>query len=43
MRRPMIAGNWKLHKTLEESSTLVTELIPAVADNQNVDIVVAPV
>ena len=43
MRRPMIAGNWKLHKTLEESSSLVAELIPAVADNKNVDIVVAPV
>ncbi|MCK4508296.1 MAG: triose-phosphate isomerase [Desulfuromonadales bacterium] len=43
MRKPMIAGNWKLHKTLEESSSLVAELIPAVADNQNVDIVVAPV
>jgi triosephosphate isomerase len=39
----MIAGNWKLHKTLEESSSLVADLIPAVADNHNVDIVVAPV
>ncbi len=43
MRKPMIAGNWKLHKTLEESSKLVTELIPDVADNRNVEIVVAPV
>lgn len=43
MRRPMIAGNWKLHKTLEESSSLIAELIPAVANNHNVDIVVAPV
>jgi len=43
MRKPMIAGNWKLHKTLAESSNLVAELIPAVADNQSVDIVVAPV
>ena len=43
MRKPMIAGNWKLHKNLAESSTLVAELIPAVADNQSVDIVVAPV
>jgi triosephosphate isomerase len=39
----MIAGNWKLHKTLEESSRLVAELIPDVADNRNVEIVVAPV
>ena len=43
MRKPMIAGNWKLHKTLEESSTLVAELILAVANNQKVEIVVAPV
>jgi len=43
MRKPMIAGNWKLHKTLEESSTLVSELILGVADNSNVEIVVAPV
>jgi triosephosphate isomerase len=43
MRKPMIAGNWKLHKTLEESSNLVSELIPGVADNRNVEIVVAPV
>ena len=43
MRTPMIARNWKLHNTLEESSRLVAELIPAVADNHNVEIVVSPV
>jgi len=43
MRKPMIAGNWKLHKTIAEATRLVSELIPAVASNQNVDIVVAPV
>lgn len=43
MRTPMIAGNWKLHKNLEESAALVGELIPAVAGNQGVEIVVAPV
>lgn len=43
MRKPMIAGNWKLHKTITEATSLVSELIPAVAANQNVDIVVAPV
>ncbi len=42
MRKPMIAGNWKLHKTIAEATSLVSELIPAVASNQNVDIVVAP-
>ncbi len=43
MRKAMIAGNWKLHKTQAESSSLVAELIPAVSDNQSVEIVVAPV
>jgi len=43
MRTPMIAGNWKLHKTLQEASSLAAELIPAVADNRSVEIVVAPV
>jgi triosephosphate isomerase len=43
MRKPMIAGNWKLHNNLEESTNLVSELIPAVASNQSVEIVVAPV
>lgn len=43
MRKPMIAGNWKLHKTMQESVSLVSELIPAVVANQQVEIVVAPV
>ncbi len=43
MRKPMIAGNWKLHKTLQEASDLISGLIPNVADNRNVEIVVAPV
>jgi triosephosphate isomerase len=43
MRTPMIAGNWKLHKTLGEAAELVNELIPAVKDNGNVEIVVGPV
>ena len=43
MRTPMIAGNWKLHKTLDEATALVAELIPAIAGNNQVDVVVAPV
>jgi triosephosphate isomerase len=39
----MIAGNWKLHKTLSEATELVNNLIPAVKDNNDVDIVVGPV
>lgn len=43
MRIPVIAGNWKLFKTIGESVSLVNELKPLVADRQGVEIVVAPV
>ena len=34
MRKPIIAGNWKMNKTPEEAKQLVTELIPLVKDAQ---------
>lgn len=43
MRIPVIAGNWKLFKTLSEAVALVNELKPLVAENRGVEIVVAPV
>ena len=43
MRTPMIAGNWKLHKTVAEAVSLIDELKPAVAANNDVEIVVGPV
>ncbi|MDT8442432.1 MAG: triose-phosphate isomerase [Desulfuromonadales bacterium] len=43
MRTPMIAGNWKLHKTRDEAVALVNELKALLADSAGVDIVVAPV
>ena len=43
MRKPVIAGNWKLFKTIAESVALVNELKPLVAGNKSVEIVVAPV
>jgi triosephosphate isomerase (TIM) len=43
MRKPVIAGNWKLYKTNKEATELVTRLIPIVKKNRGVDIVVAPV
>jgi len=43
MRRPVIAGNWKLYKTESESLELIGELIPLVKDAAGVEIVVAPV
>jgi triosephosphate isomerase len=43
MRIPVIAGNWKLYKTIAEATGLVNELKPLVAGVAGVEIVVAPV
>jgi triosephosphate isomerase len=43
MRKPVIAGNWKLFKTIGEATALVKELKTLVANNNGVEIVVAPV
>lgn len=43
MRIPVIAGNWKLFKTIAESVALVNELKPLVTNASGVEIVVAPV
>jgi len=43
MRRPLIAGNWKLHKTLKESHDLAAGLAKELAEVSDIDIVVAPV
>lgn len=43
MRTPVIAGNWKLFKTIAESVALADELKLLVANNNGVEIVVSPV
>jgi len=43
MRRPFIAGNWKLNNTLAEALDLVRTLKAELADIDDADIVVAPV
>ncbi len=43
MRRPLIAGNWKLHKTLEEALELLNEIKLGTESIRDVDIAVAPV
>jgi triosephosphate isomerase len=43
MRTPVIAGNWKLFKTITEATSMVNELRPLVAGTAGVEIVVAPV
>jgi triosephosphate isomerase len=41
-RVKIVAGNWKMHKTVAESLALVGELQPLVADLSGVEIVLAP-
>ncbi|MDD5018587.1 MAG: triose-phosphate isomerase, partial [Eubacteriales bacterium] len=42
MRKPIIAGNWKMNKTAGETKQLISELIPLVKDVKDVEIVVCP-
>jgi triosephosphate isomerase len=42
MRRPIIVGNWKMHKTTTEALALVTALRAAVGEVQDVEVGVAP-
>ena len=42
MRRPVIAGNWKLYKTIKETVQFIEQLKPLVRDSSHCDIVVAP-
>ncbi len=43
MRKPIIAGNWKLHKTISESCELATQLVADLSDIDDIDVVIAPV
>jgi triosephosphate isomerase len=43
MRTPVIAGNWKLFKTIGEANSMVNDLKPLVAGTRGVEIIVAPV
>ncbi len=39
---PLIAANWKMHKTTRETRDFITEFIPLVKDVADVEIVIAP-
>lgn len=41
MRKPMIAGNWKMYKTMTEATAFISQLLPLVKNN-DADIVVFP-
>ena len=42
MRKPLIAANWKLNKSIEETEDFIRSFIPLVKDITDVDIVIAP-
>jgi triosephosphate isomerase len=42
MRRPFIAGNWKMHMTIEESVSLVDALTKELEDVRGCDVAVCP-
>lgn len=42
MRKPFIAGNWKMHKTSVEAAGLAREVVERVGDVTNVEIAVCP-
>jgi len=42
MRRPFVAGNWKMFKTVAEARLLITELLPGLTAIQGVEIVLCP-
>lgn len=42
MRKPIVAGNWKMNKTAEEATSLVQELIPVLDSIDSVDNIVCP-
>jgi triosephosphate isomerase (TIM) len=42
MRRPIVAGNWKMFKTVAEARVLLAELLPVLTAIQGVEIVLCP-
>ncbi|MGI8411967.1 MAG: triose-phosphate isomerase [Solirubrobacteraceae bacterium] len=41
-RTPLIAGNWKLHKTIAEAESFVAALLPRVSSVDEVDVAICP-
>jgi triosephosphate isomerase len=41
-RTPLIAGNWKMHETVEEAERLIAALLPRVSSADGVDVAICP-
>ncbi len=42
MPKPLIAANWKMNKTIEDTKDFISSFLPMVKDITNVDILIAP-
>lgn len=42
MHKPLIAGNWKMNKTIEETEEFIYSFLPLIKDVDDVDIIIAP-
>lgn len=42
MRKPMVAGNWKMNKTVDQASILVQEMLPGLKQFPEVERVICP-
>lgn len=42
MRKPLVAGNWKMNKTVEQASSLVQEMLPGLQKVSEVERVICP-
>ena len=42
MRTPIVAGNWKMNKTVEGSLQLIAEALPLLQDTAGVEVVLCP-
>jgi triosephosphate isomerase len=42
MRKPVLAGNWKMYKTAAETAAFFEKFLPAVANSEHAEIVICP-
>src|SRR5450631_196622 len=42
MRRPIIAGNWKMYKTRQQTCEFFQALFPLIKDSSNAEVVICP-
>ena len=42
MRKPLVCGNWKMNKTIEEARLFATEIVRLIKRPEGVDVVICP-